>query len=661
MSHCFSVSRHDLSSQRWRLVGLTPEAWKLKASMEIGAKLDAEVRPIPASIPCSVQAALRAANLIPDWNFGLNHRLCEWVENRHWLFECDLPAEMSDQDSKYCLELAGLDYKGCVFFQGKVIGEFDSAFRPWTFDFTRQMVSSPGGKLGLLFLPAPRWMGQFGRTSQITDQKARFNYGWDWIPRMVQTGVTGPVTLHQWKTARLAGASAEVSFSHETGKGSVRVFAEVERASGTGGLSLECSLRDGDVLMGGARLAAPEHAEATIKVDHPEAWWPNGMGEPKLYQMHVRILDSTGAILDERQFDVGFRHIEWRACEGSPPAADPWLCVVNGRPVFLQGINWTPLLPNYADASPAQYEKLLRDYQRMGCNTLRVWGGAAREQDCFYRLCDELGFLVWQEFPLSSAGIENAPPRTGEARKQFIEAARWMIRSLRHHPSVFLWCGGNELTEDHGDRKIRIPVTLKEPLIKAFDALVSDEDPLRRFVSTSPSGPRFCASAEDYGKGLHWDTHGPWALGDDSLEDWSQYWKGDDSLFRSEVGCPGASSAELIEKYAGDEAAFPTRNENALWRRTPWWTEWDAACRELGHEPSTLWEYVEWSQRRQAEALLTAAKSCKDRFPRCGGFLVWMGHDAFPVTANTAVIDFDGAWKPAAFALRDVFLTASTQ
>ncbi|MGB9588675.1 MAG: hypothetical protein ACPL7O_10905, partial [Armatimonadota bacterium] len=68
-----------------------------------------------------------------------------------------------------------------------------------------------------------------------------------------------------------------------------------------------------------------------------------------------------------------------------------------------------------------------------------------------------------------------------------------------------------------------------------------------------------------------------------------------------------------------------------------------------------LEEYVEWSQERQKNALYIAVKSCKERFPKCGGLLIWMGHDCFPCTANTAIIDFEGNPKPAALALKKIW------
>jgi len=54
-------------------------------------------------------------------------------------------------------------------------------------------------------------------------------------------------------------------------------------------------------------------------------------------------------------------------------------------------------------------------------------------------------------------------------------------------------------------------------------------------------------------------------------------------------------------------------------------------------------------------ALSLAASACMSRFPRCGGFIVWMGHDCFPCTANTSIVDLNGQPKPAAIALGKIF------
>jgi beta-mannosidase len=162
---------------------------------------------------------------------------------------------------------------------------------------------------------------------------------------------------------------------------------------------------------------------------------------------------------------------------------------------------------------------------------------------------------------------------------------------------------------------------------------------------------------------LHHDVHGPWALPGGSLESARRYWEQDDALFRSEVGAPGASGKDIIERYSGGIPTMPASADNPLWRRSSWWIEWDEfiAAREADAGEPTLSEFVDWSATRQADALELAARAVKRRFPRAGGFIVWMGHDCFPCTANTAVLDFNGRMKPAAHALARVFHTPSDE
>ena len=146
------------------------------------------------------------------------------------------------------------------------------------------------------------------------------------------------------------------------------------------------------------------------------------------------------------------------------------------------------------------------------------------------------------------------------------------------------------------------------------------------------------------------------------MEEWEAYWHADDALFRSEIGAPGCAAADLIRKYKGDCQVLPIHHSNPFWRNPiAWWLQASQFEQEMGHAPASLEEYVGWSQNRQARALVTAVKACKERFPRCGGALLWMGHDTFPCPTNTAIIDFEGQPKPAATALKNIYLNSKTQ
>jgi beta-mannosidase len=635
---------YDLSRLEWKLTGWHPNYWKMGSKPDIPA--------IPARVPGSVQKALLDASLIPDWNFGVNSRQCEWVENRDWMFEAELPAEWISKGARALLKCEGLDYQGAVLVNGRQAGRFRNALVPHVFDLTRYLTAK-SNRIAVVFTEIPRYLGQIGCTSKMRDWKPRFNYIWDWVPRIVQIGVWDAIRLEVQQGDAIVGFSLYSDYDHRAKRGNLTISAalapgQAERAE----ITIEGS--EGEVL----RQSFAASADFSCRLDGlaVQPWHPNGNGEQRLYTVRLRLLAADGTALDEETRTVGFRRIVWKPCAGAPPDAEPWLCEINGVDTFLQGVNWVPPRAVFADVTEEDYRVRLQLYQEMGCNVLRVWGGSVLERESFYSLCDQLGIMVWQEFPLSSSGLENRPPDTAQFIGNLKEIAASYITRRRHHTSLLLWSGGNELEGYQRGRKrpgFLKPADVSYPTIAALRDAVRELDPTRRFIPTSPSGPRFSASAGDFGKGVHHDVHGPWKM-DGTLDEWRKYWDGDDALFRSETGMPGAGPADLIRRYGGD-MALPGDSSNPFWMHTNgWWIQWPDYLNE-GGDPSNLEMYVEWSQARQAKALAYAARACKNRFPRCGGFIIWMGHDCYPCPVNTAVVDFLGRPKRAAVALAEVF------
>lgn len=650
---------HDLSALDWHVSGWHPHQWRFHQSMETGAASLADILPVPARVPGSVQGALRDAGVLPDWNIGLNARACEWVEHRHWIYEAALPDDWLSVGKSVHLSALGLDYAGWVLVNGHEAGAFMGTFTPHLFDLTPHLSAGGPNRLALVFDCPPRWLGQFGYTSQMTDWKPRFNYTWDWTSRLVQTGIWDALVVEVWDGPVLGDLRVGTEMDADGWVGRLSVSGV---AAGADGVRVRLSAADGSNAADGEALWAETFTAEAFAAglnwdDLPvEPWQVNGRGVQPLYTVQVEIVGADGFVHDTATRRVGFKHVEWRQNSGAPTGADPWLCVVNGEPLFLQGVNWTPIRPNFADVSEGEYRQRLTLYRDLGFNLMRVWGGAFLETEAFYGLCDELGLLVWQEFPLSSSGIENWPPEDEPSLRELVKIARSYITRRRHHVSLLLWCGGNELqgSLDGSKTGIGLPVTLSHPLMTLWNGLVASEDPGRRFIATSSLGPRFSADPADFGKGLHWDVHGPWqSSGTD--EDWAHYWANDDALFRSETGAPGASGTDITLAYSGDYNPIPATLDNPLWRRTSWWIEWPLFVREQGREPRDLEEYVSWSQARQAHLLSVAARASKARFPACGGFILWMGHDCFPCAANTAIVDFWGRPKPAALALGQIF------
>ncbi len=634
----------DLATASWTLTGYAPDTWRFLAGTDLGAPSVSEVAPVPARVPASVQQLLLEAGILPDWNHDLASRAAEWVENRNWVFTTTLPRAWLEGGTVRRLHCAGLDHAGWVCCNGRLVGRFENGFTAHTFDLSSLPLADQN-TLQIVFDLPPRWLGQFNHTSQIKDWRARFNYTWDWQPRLVQIGVWDRVTLEVSDGRELADLRCQLSPDGFTLFGSAPDRVEVRLESGDRCL-LAQTVEPG-VLARGATFAG-------LPV---EPWWPNREGAQTTYRLTCRLAGPDGGTADEWVRTVGFKDVAWRACEGAPAGADPWICVVNGRAIFLQGVNWTPIRPNYADVTAADYETRIRAYAAMGCNVFRVWGGAFLETAIFYDLCDRYGILVWQEFPFSSSGIDNWPPEDPALIVATGPIVRSYIARRQHHASLLCWCGGNELQGAFDGNKIGsgVPTPASHPLLRLMAGEAAAMDPTRRFLHTSPTGPRAQANAKEFGLGLHWDTHGPW------WPESAEYWNRDDALFRSEVGAAGASPVDILERYYGPGALLPLDEGNPLWRRFGFWIQAKAFHQAHSRGPRDLAEYVAWSQQLQTVALDRAARAIKGRFPRCGGIILWMGHDPFPCPANTAVLDYYGRPKPAADALRQVFLAAPDQ
>lgn len=632
----------DLCQQSWKLACYRPNAWMLRPSVSDPGHHAPEFT-VDATVPGSAHTALRKANLIPDWNVGLHSRDCEWLEHRHWEFFTEI--EPIEPGTPITLEADGLDYSGWIVIDTSIAATFEGTLVRHRFDLSRQLADGKPHRLSIIFDQPPREDGQIGFTSRTKVFKPRFSYSWDWIPRIVPVGIWDSLRLI---TGTIPGevvcVQTTLNDDHESGR--LTILVDTPAAA-----SLCIQLGDDTFnrdVAGGKQV---------VQIDLPKVkmWWPNGEGPQNVYPISVQI-DG------QERFNsfVGFKLVRWRPCEGASAGAAPWLCEINGKLTFLQGVNWTPISPDYAAVTREQYAKLIDLYKNMGVNIVRVWGGAFLEKETFYELCDRAGILVWQEFPLSSSGVDNAAPTDPQLIDALCAIATDYIRRRGHHACKLMWCGGNELfgkpAGDSGSTD-GPPHDLSHPTIRALADVVRREDPGTRFTPTSPSGPSFSFDIARKGQVHVEDTHGPWNWHGD-MEGWRKFWLANDSLICSEFGFPSASPLDVIDRYRGACSFWPPSHDNPYWMHgSAWWIQWDRFkddVKGLTDDQATA-KYIDLSLALQADALAFAAGACKKRFPRCGGMLIWMGHDSFPCPANTSIIDFLGRPKPAYHALQKIF------
>ena len=128
-----------------------------------------------------------------------------------------------------------------------------------------------------------------------------------------------------------------------------------------------------------------------------QKWWPNGMGDQKLYDIQVSLSDQD--YKTESSKSIGLRTIELITENDS--IGNSFYFKINGVPTFMKGVNYIPQDVFLPRVKESDYKNILEAAVDANMNMIRVWGGGIYEEDIFYDLCDQYGLLVWQDFMLS--------------------------------------------------------------------------------------------------------------------------------------------------------------------------------------------------------------------------------------------------------------------
>ena len=171
--------------------------------------------------------------------------------------------------------------------------------------------------------------------------------------------------------------------------------------------------------------ATETRLSAALKAGQP--WSPE---TPVLYTLKV----TTGAHVKTVRF--GLREIAVRGTQ----------IVLNGKPVFLRGVNYHEMYPGAGmTLSRDQVRRDLLDMKALGCNMVRLAHYTHDHQA--YELADELGLLVWSEIP---AWQTRADVLASDAVWEAYGAPqlREMVEQYRNHSSVVIWSVGNEFPSE---------------------------------------------------------------------------------------------------------------------------------------------------------------------------------------------------------------------
>jgi beta-mannosidase len=314
---------------------------------------------------------------------------------------------------------------------------------------------------------------------------------------------------------------------------------------------------------------------------------------------------------------------------------------VNNVPVFCGGANWIPADMILPRVTPERYRAYLQLAVDAHMHMIRVWGGGIYEPDAFYDLCDELGLLIWQDF-LFACGIYPAHDSFVQSVRAEAEA---VIRRLRHHPCLALWCGNNEDYDIAHSQ--HLPLT--GPITEAFPARIIYEqllpelcaqlDPGRAYWPGSPYG----RASDDNNNPDDGDRH-VWNIWHQAMLPYQVYPQ-HGGRFVSEFGMVALPSAKSLATMAGASELYPgSRTLDYHFKAEQGVRRLAVYLSENVRVPADLDRYRYATQVMQAEALAAAVRGWRRQFQGsghfgCAGALVWQLNDCWPCISWSIIDD----------------------
>ncbi len=608
---------------------------------------------ITANVPGVVHHDLIRLKLVDDPFFRTNELDQRWVGESTWQYRRGFKLSSEEMGRKaIVLNCEGLDTLADVYLNGKKIGSSDNMFLRRRFPVGK-LVRKDENEICIVFHPArpemdrrakayshwvmsPLLQGKVDAANRNFVRKSGTHGGWDWGPCFMTQGIYRDINLE----VRNGPKILYVTHQQEHGSGSVlvRVRGIIDSPEA---ISARFLVRLGDQAYSRkVRLAKGENQiRETILVKKPRLWWPNGYGRQELYPLRVEV--SAAGETDCMEQEIGLRKIE--VVTKPDKDGESFFFRVNGLPVFAKGANWIPSDSFDSRLTDEQIEWELSSAARAHHNIIRVWGGGLYERESFYRACDRLGIMVWQDFMFACSLYPTNP----EFLASVGEEARHQIRRIMHHPSIALWCGNNEneqaLDWAKGGKASNdrlFAAEYDQLYIQTLLPIVEQEDPGRRFWPSSPSnGIRRYGDPNDMGRGdMHyWEVwHGN--------KPFSAYLE-TQPRFSSEFGFQSFASPETMNAVTAPEDRNITSPVFEFHQRSGTGNQ-----RILSHVarqfriPNGYENMLYLSQALQALSIKTACEHWRRIKPHNMGTMVWQLNDIWPV-ASWSSLEYDGRWK----------------
>ena len=625
------------------------------------------------AVPSVVQQTLSDAGVIPYPYSGTVENELLWISNHPWTYttQFNVKGSMLNQEVVE-LVFEGIDTYASVTLNGEKLFDADNMFRTWKVD-VKPLLKEKKNRLVVTFPPydsvqqalydqcRPRFPEKYAVT-----RKAPYQHGWDWAPKYKNIGLWKPVKLVAWSDARLENAYIVTNEISET-QAKLTLHLDVESAANG---DLVAEIRNGGKLIQSCPFQMEQgnqHKMFGFTMEDPQLWWPNEMGEQALYDFEI-VLKDDDKLLDSKTIRTGIK--TFQMVQEPDANGFSFYFKVNGVPFYAKGANYVPeeMIETWIDNDCTV--NLLQESKKAHFNMLRVWGGGIYPSDDFFNSCDSLGILVWEDFmyagtmyPYDEAFLENAK----------IEALE-QVKRLASHPSLALWCGGNEISEGYYNwgwqQSLGWSAEDDQAMKMGYDRLF--ETILPMVVDTYDGTRPYWPSSPSKGWGR------PESLTQGDVHYWGVWWgeqpyemyREKVGRFNSEYGYQSYPDIQTLKTAAGDDAEFKALCDYegddlyALISKNAFLAAHQKHARGARQindfieryfpKAKTFEEYVYLSQLSQAYGMEIAIEAHRTAKPYNMGTLYWQLNDAWPVTSWSS-IDHSGKPKAMQYKLRTLY------
>ena len=603
---------------------------------------------LPARVPGSVYSDLLRAEKMEDPFWRDNELQATRIMDEDFEYRRGFTADAELLGCRrVLLECKGLDTIAELRINGNLIGRAKNMHCTWEYD-VKAFLNAGENEISVRFFSPTRYIKKAfaedpmeGSSDAMEGfpllRKAHCMFGWDWGPRLPDAGIWRGISVVGVNDARLE--QVYVIQNHETEKVTLSFQIEKEALS-----PIATRVR--------VIVTAPDKTQwksdgEPIEIGRPELWWPNGYGQQPLYTVEVQLLGPEGQMLDYWKRRIGLRTItvknekdEW---------GESFTQVVNGVEIFAMGADYIPEDNILSRVTPSRTRRLLEDCVAANYNTVRVWGGGYYPSDDFYDCCDELGLMVWQDCMFACADYS----LTDEFEKSIRLEITQNMRRLRHHASLALWCGNNEMEwqQDKGDYHSNAKT--RSDYIQMFEYIIrrlaKENDPQTFYWPSSPSsgGGFECPNDPNRGDVHYWDV---WHQ-NKPFSDYRNYY----FRYVSEFGFQSFPSLKTVESFTRPEDRNIFSRVMEMHQRNG-----QANGKILNYlsqtylYPLNLDTLIYASQLLQAEAVKYGVEHWRRNRGRCMGTIYWQINDCWPV-ASWSSIDYFGRWKALHYFARRFF------